>query len=772
MLIRKVLRDLRINATQFIAIFVMTLFAMLVVSGFDSSDGSALILGTKYLEDTNYKDIDIQGIAFNQSHINTLKNTEGVENVNGVLHASGKMLLDEEKLLVMSFITGNEVSKMYVTDGTAYTPGSKGVWVEKIFADAMGLRVGDYVTMKVGEVSFKEQIKGLVYCPEYLYYVPNATYPEPIYGTHGFAIMDISEAPFEDLYYDQLIVDLKGVNGQYKSLTNEEVGIMNSMRDKISGILDDKNVIIKIKKEFDEYNSYTSDSTSTLSIVFSILFLAVSLLGIVTTMTRITEKQRTQIGTMKALGFSRSKITWHYLSYSAIVTLLGAVLGIIIGRFTLGAFVKSSYDYYFQNPYSELKSSMKSIFMPVLAVVLSMITTYFCTNKMLRENASEILRPAAPKEGTTGFIENTKLWEKLKFGTRWNIRDVGRNRLRTVLSILGIVVTSLLLFSAFGFYECLGGMSEWMYKDLIDARYRILFEDDTDYGTVYDYAKEYSGQMVEINEATIYSDSANAIKPVCIVDDGNLYRFQNEDLQYYDLPKSGVMLTSRLKDIFHVEAGDELRIHFPGDPEIYTARIVGFTRQPTSQGIIMSKEAWREIRGEFKPNTIYTNKTVDKSLEKKPEVVAVNDNADMRQALDSSWSIGYTVSIILSALAVVLGIVVLYNLGELSYIEKVREIATMKVLGFPSMQIRKILMQQNFTVTVIGALIGVPLGRVSLSLIIDAFLVEDGDVIMSLSPLPFLVSVLGTFLVSVLVNIYVTSNVNRIDMVEALKGVE
>ena len=131
-----------------------------------------------------------------------------------------------------------------------------------------------------------------------------------------------------------------------------------------------------------------------------------------------------------------------------------------------------------------------------------------------------------------------------------------------------------------------------------------------------------------------------------------------------------------------------------------------------------------------------------------------------------------TISIIVSVIAIVLGTVVLYNLGVLSYIEKVREIATMKVLGFQSMNIRFILMQQNLTVTGLGAIIGVPLGYLSLTALIDEFLLDDSDLIMDLSVLPFAVGIIGTFLVSVLINIVVTAKINEINMVEALKGVE
>lgn len=774
MLLRKVLRDLRRNAVQFVSIFIMTFFAMLISAAFDAENYEYGLMGTKYLEETNFKDMDIQGDEFSFAQISALEQMDEIQSVNGIIRATGKITLDKERPLVLSYIDGNDVSKMKLIAGEPYTKGAKGAWIEERFATPMGIKVGDVINITTEGTSFKEEIKGIVYYPEYLYYIPNDTYSEPEYGTHGFVVMDISEAPYAEIKYNQLVVDLKEVKGQSLSLTEEEKNYMLLMKQKIIDKLDNKKVIVKTKTEDDMYDGFAGsvDSTDALSNTFTFLFLLTAVLGIITTMTRITSNQRSQIGTMKALGFSDKKITIHYLSYSVIVTALAAIIGTFAGEYTLGLYLIDLDIYYYQNPYTSPALTSKSIIMPLLAVIISGATTFICTRKTLLERAADILRPEPPKNNSGGVLEKTKIWEHLGFSTRWNVRDIANNKLRAIMSILGIAVTSMLLFSAVGFYELLAGQSTWMYDELLNTNYKILFTEETDYGVVSDYAKEYKGQMVESVTVTVHSDNGERVRPFIVVDEGNIYRFEDMNLEYFELPDNGIIVTSRLKDSLGLELGDELSWYMPGDTYEYSGKIVGFCRQALDQGFIMSRTAWRNIGGDFRPNIVYTNMTVPTTLKDKDGIIAVNDKDTLVRSAEADQETGYSISIILIVIATVMGAVVLYNLGVLSYIEKVREIATMKVLGFQSFNIRLILLQQNLSITAIGAIIGVPTGNLVIKGLDAAYFEDTSDVISDLSPIPYLAAVAGTFIVSMLINAFVTSKINEINMVEALKGVE
>ena len=481
-LLKKVLRDLRNNAVQFFSIYIMTLLSLFIQTGFESSNVGSAYSAAEYFAETNYKDLDVQGAYFTYKDIEMLENTPGVNFVDGIARATGKITLDKERLLVLGYIDGNDVSKMYLTEGTAYVPGSTGCWVETRFAEPMGIRPGDMLTMTSGNITLKEEVKGLVYCPEYLYYLPNDTYTEPEYGTHGFVIMDISEAP-AGVQIDKLIVDLEDVRNNGPLLTKEEKKTMNVMREVLNKRMDNPNILIKTKIEDEDYEDYAGvlDSNDAISTVFPIVFLAVALLGILTTMTRLTENQRVQIGTLKALGFSDRKITWHYMSYSVIIALLGCISGSIIGPIVLGGYLNDLNDYYYQNPIQRLQLTGKTFWMGCLTVALCVVVSYLSTRKILVENPARILLPPAPKFDSTSAFEKSRFWKNLRFASRWNIRDVRRNKLRTAVSVAGILVCSMLIFMSLGFYESLDSQSDWMYDEIFRGKNQIVFKDEVQF---------------------------------------------------------------------------------------------------------------------------------------------------------------------------------------------------------------------------------------------------------------------------------------------------
>ncbi len=773
-LLKKVLRDLRQNAVQFFSIYIMTLLSLFVQTGFESSNVGSAYSAAEYFAMTNYKDLSVEGSTFSYKDVEMLENIPGVRAVDGMARVAGKIMLDKERLLVLSFIDGNDVSKMYVTDGEQYKPGKTGCWVEERFAQPMGIRVGDSLSMTTGNITLTEEVKGIVYCPEFLYYLPNDTYTEPEYGTHGFVIMDISEAPTY-LEMDKIIVDLSEVKGNGPLLTKEEKQIMNAMRDVVSERMDNPKVIVKTKTEDEDYNDYAGvlDSSDAISTVFPIVFLAVALLGILTTMTRLTEKQRVQIGTLKALGFSDRKITMHYMSYSVIIAALGCISGAIVGPLVLGAYLNDLNDYYYQNPLQRLELTGKTVVMGCLTVMLCVAVSYLSTRKILKENPARILLPEAPKFDSTGAMEKSRFWKGLRFASRWNIRDVRRNKLRTAVSIAGILVCSMLIFMSLGFYEALEGQSEWMYGEIFKGNYQIVFKDDVPYGTIYEFANEYQGQMAQVTNATIFNDKEQSVREMTVLDEGTIFMPQGEELECIEIPESGVMLTSRLVDYFGIKVGEKISFKLPGSSKVYSAPVVKICRVASGQGIIMSRSAWEEMGGYFTPTHVYTRMSVPSDIKtKRPEVASASSKDMLVESLQNSNEVSYTTSYILAVIAIVMGVVVLYNLGVLSYVEKTREIATLKVLGFHSGSIRGILLQQSLVITAAGAILGVPFGIVMLDRLADMVMGIYYDMVVSPSAFPYLGAILGTFLVSVLVNIFVSSKVKTIDMVEALKSRE
>ena len=320
--------------------------------------------------------------------------------------------------------------------------------------------------------------------------------------------------------------------------------------------------------------------------------------------------------------------------------------------------------------------------------------------------------------------------------------------------------------------ELIDSVQNWQYNELNPAEYTIMFEPGTRYGVVYDYAKQFQGQMIMSLQTEVYGEKNHSFEYVTVADSGNLYNFQDENGNYINIPDYGISISSKLAYDFDIGIGDFINFRLPGEKKVYSGRIVGLYTVPNGQGIAMTRSYFESLGTEFNPNIVYTNMTVPESyVTERQEVSSVLDKAAFIRSLDKANELKSTEVMCIMAIAVVMGIVVMYNLGVMSFMEKVREIATLKVLGFSTKKIRWILQQQNIAVTGLGTLAGLLVGSKVLVFMMNN-LDDESAYIFHLSPVPYILAILLSFVLSIAVNEIISTKVKAINMVEALKGVE
>lgn len=765
MLFQKMLKDLKVNAIQFLAIFFMAFISVSVLSGLSVSNADAL---DRYLSDMNFRDLDVQGQIFTREDIDALQMLPEIKKVNGYFTTSGKIEIEGEKNIVFAYISGNDISSMLLKEGVPYTEGASGIWLDYTFCKAFGVQCGDVITIVSDNIRINEEVKGMVYSPQYLYYMPDS-YVEPVYGEYSFGFMDISEYPYEDVVFDELLIDIEGVTGQLH-LTASEDRLLSQVSELLKRVLNSEKLVINTKKQDYQIRTYLTslDSMLALKKIFPILFGCIAMLGILSTMTRLIARQRTVIGTLKALGFRDRTITFHYMSYSIFIVFLGCIIGSLFGYFLLGDVSYENMIYYFLNPYERKVFTTSNIYFSILLTISAAVVAYISNKKVLSLNASAILLPEAPKVSNTGWYEKLPIWNRLKFSTRWNVQDVARNMLRTCLSLVGIMACSALIFSAFSFGESLVKETSWMYSDLVKAKYIINFSDGTDYDVVYDYAKEYSGQMIEKESIILFSDDSSHSTCMTVVDKGNCYLLNDMKGQYVDL--DGIAISYCEAKILGVKEGEFISWKINGRPETYRERVALINRNPIVQGISLSRSSWEKLHGTFEPNSIYTNKNVSKTIEERGEIDAVNSVASLYEGMKRSNEVNYTLIATVILLAMLMGIVILYNMGSLSFMEKCRDMSTLKVLGFRAKDLKAILLQQNLLISAIGTVLGIPFGYQVLALLI-ATLGEDVDCMIQVSAISYLCTFAITFLLSIVMNSKINAKIENIDMVTALKSV-
>ncbi|OON86235.1 hypothetical protein BXO88_08115 [Oribacterium sp. C9] len=773
-LAKKLIRDLKENLVQFLAIFLMCFFAMFIMESLDSVVTGMGNSVDEYFTLTNFMDMSVAAEKFSKEDMSLILNLPSVKNAELRYTTNGKInIRGEEKKLEFNFIEENNISKMMLSKGTHYDKDLQGIWIDRYFAEAQGIEVGDSLSLKCDGVAFDEIVKGIIENPDHIYFKIDNTYTEPKVGEYGYAFLDSGEYPGSELHYDTIYIDLKNVSNQF-NLTDNDKKEIEAVKFEIQNLFANTNVTCESKKDNGAHQSIHSDieSNETLEIVFPCLFISIALLGIVSTMTRLVLKQRTIIGTFKALGFARETVFIHYISYSVFVCLMGCVLGAVAGWYTLGAYIFDVFRLYYCNPFARLEISPRVIIVISLVLLMSALTNYLSCKGILSQRASEILRPEPPAVSGAGFIEKTFIWKKLSFASRWNVRDINRNKVRTVAGIIGVTLCTALLLTAFGMDELDKGVSKWQYTRLTPANFEIGFAPNTSYSTVYDYSRRYKGQMVEKIQTDVNKNDEKGLYYVTVMDEGNLYRFQDASGKYVGLPDSGVAVSSKVMEEMELRIGDIISFRIPGVKEKFKAKIYSVFKAPDEQGIAMKRKFFESINGEFKPNLLYTNMTVPKRyITEREEIISVFEKEEYIRAMKLKSAATDQEVYYIMIIAVMLGIVVMYNLGILSFVEKIREVATLKVLGFSTKNIRWILNQQSIIIDGIGTVIGLILGKQILVFTMSN-IDYSTDYIYKISFKPYLISIMVSFILSITVNAIISSRAKTINMVEALKGVE
>lgn len=773
MLFRKMCRDLLLNKAQFISIFLMSFLGLLIFVGLDAEVAGIYQNMNAFYEDTNLADLWVMGTSFQPEDEKSIEELSSVENAQRRLVLDGKAQVDEERDMQMNFLTGSQISKVHLIEGEPFDPEENGVWLDVNFVIEQGLQIGDVITLKVQNVEFEEVIKGTVYHSEYVYYLPDANAMMPEYGSYGFAFMGSDEFPIrEELAFNQIVVDSKRIDST-DGVSEEERLLGNQLKTQIEQVLKRDGIVVSDKSQMLSYQMFDAElkQHETMAFSFPFVFLLIAVLGIVTTMARMTANQRTQIGTLKALGFSKRKITWHYVFYGFFLSALGAVFGAFVGYTTIPDALFGTMKMVYLLPNWGKSFSGKAFAAITLAVAISSLASYMACRKELVGPPAETLKPAVPKKIKHSSLEKTKFWLSMSFSSQWNLRDILRNKIRTIMGMVGVIGCTMLMLCAFGCLDTVQGITNWMYGELMTCESKILLEEGTSLGMAQDYANAYSGQMVQESGIEAFVGDKRKTGSVTIIDSGNYLNFQDQQLNKMKLSENGIAMSYKMASGLGIGVGDFVRWHLIGEKEWEYTRVEQIYRTPSSQGITMRRETFENLEHSFLPNSILTNVAVSESLVDKEEVIGVQAINEMMDALESNMALMNMMVGILIFAAVILGVVVLYNLGVLSFVEKTREIATLKVLGFSSNTIRGILQKQNIWITSMGILVGLPLGYLFLcSLFLG--MPDSMDYVATVKLPSYLYSIIGTYLVSILVNFVLSGRVKTINMVDALKGTE
>ena len=762
MLFKKLWRTMGQYKAQFLSMILMVTLGIGIFVGFNMEWVSIEANMTRFFDRTGYADFRlVSESGFSSVDADCIAAMDGVDAAGRYLCVTADVSAQSGHTLSLMVTENPAVSGMQLMQGDAYDPASDdGIWLGDKYAAANGIRPGDALTLTYNGLTLRGTVRGLVKSGEQLICVRDETQLMPDYNTHGFAY--ISPQMYERAtgadFYPQIHVRSALGTQAFTEAANDALN---------------RTVRVVPKSDTASYAQAEGEATEgkTMGAVFPILFLLIAVLTMVTTMHRLTAKEKTQIGTLKALGFQDRRILLHYTSYALMIGLLGTGFGSALGH---------AVAWYIMNPNGMMGTYLDmpdwQLIFPgfcvvVLIGILLLLTLigYLSVKQMLHGTAADALRPYVPKKMKPLWLERTRWFHRLSFGTRWNLRDMVRHKSRTAMSLIGIIGCAVLVTGALGMRDTVQAFLEMYYGDNGAMNYasRIyLAESDTESdrrAIVSQYDGDWSASVsVQVAGATTVS------LDVCDASH-HLLRFPAVQSGFAELTDGGALICSRNADELGLAAGDSITFCPYGTDDTYTVPVAAVVRSVTKSMTITPTCADR-IGLPYTIDSVYTatekaaiaSDTRIKNVQSKQMII---DSFDvMIGMMDASVAL-------MVVAALVLGIIVLYNLGVMSYTERFREMATLKVVGFKDRKIGTLLIGQNLWLSVLGVAIGIPGGYATLKVMLDA-LCSEYEMRAVIAPGTYLVSVALTVGMSLLVSAMVSRKNRKINMVEALKGTE
>lgn len=538
----------------------------------------------------------------------------------------------------------------------------------------------------------------------------------------------------------------------------------------------------------------SANSIESISKIFPVFFFSLAALICLTTMTRMVDEQRINIGTMKALGYGTGAIMLKYILYSLLASVLGSALGNLIGLTVFPSVIYNAYaSMTYTLPKVTLVFSVKLIILSTLIAVLTttLASVYSCY-KELKEVPSILMRPKAPKEGKRILLERISfLWNRLNFTQKVTCRNIFRYKKRFFMTVIGIAGCSALLLTGFGIKDSISSIVDNQYGQIIKYNLTLNYGKD-----VYNNSKNKEEKIIDNDDRinnylniknksykvvnnSIEKD-ANIIVPENINEINKFINLKNRvSNEKYTLNNDGILITEKLAKLLKVKVGDSIILKNEDNKE-FKVNVSGVVENYVGHYIYMSPKLYKSTFNETVSfNEVLVNTKNGISQEKLGKDMMNLDNinsATFNTSAKSSFSDMITnlnsVVILIIVSAGALAFIVLYNLTNVNISERIREIATIKVLGFYDNEVSSYVFRENIILTIIGTILGLILGVFLHRFIMTTAELEFVMFGREIKSISFILSGLLTFIFATLVNLCMYFKLKKVKMVESLKSVD
>ena len=812
MLKRKMLRELKGDLGMCISVIILSFLAVLTYCGFNGD-----VIGFRkelknFYQQTNFADGWIYSEGFSKEELEAVRDLEFVADAQLRTQITGSAPDYNNAQTNIYLEDENIVTMPLAMEGVPFDPQDvDGVWLNQSFAKAWGIQVGDTFTAEYEGVSITKEIKGLVMTPEYLYtcadndadvnlanlaYIYLARDAFPVREVLKTAIenesitgADLSgfSEELENMPKSMLLALLDQISDErlqefipattmiFTTNTDEDVmgyekQISDALHQNYAAMINE-HMIIGVERFIAETQQHEM-----FSYTFAAVFVLIAVLIIATSMARLVERQRVEIGTMNALGIRRRKIALHYVSYSLFLSLIGAVLGFFAGLYGMARAMIDMFSEWYVIPKAEVAFDGMAILVIAVTVGACALASFIACYKILRLPPAQALRPAAPKMARRTFFERLPFWKNLGFASRYNLRDISRAKFRALMGIVGTACGMVCAVFAFGCVGLVDDIDDWIFDRIQNFAYEAVLSENASVTWLDETVCEVDGELVMVSAIELSTAGKNVsseektTQNLTVIEGKGLYQLTDPKANTIKLAPGEIAITYRLAKSLGVEVGDTVYWHLYTENTWYESQIGVLSRSPETAGIAMLREDLEKTGCRFSPTLLVSDQDLT-AYQENANVSAVYEKEELRRIFLEGYEVLNLMVYIMLIISLVLIIAVLYNAGNMSFHERLKEFATLKVMGLPDKKIRRVLNLENLWLSIIGIFLGVPFAQPLLVAMMNSN-GDNFDYYLHINPIYYLLSGAFALVVTLAVGYLFNKKIRGLDMVETLKGTE
>ncbi|MBR7009110.1 MAG: ABC transporter permease [Ruminococcus sp.] len=757
-LFKKMIRSIKQFKLQFTCVLLLAMLSVIIYSGLEGIWRGIEYEFDSYTKETNLADEWVFATYLTDDDAAKIKEMKGVTEVSKRLRITAASHNDENDTYLSLDTVGSEgISQMKLISGEKYDRSLKNsIWLDADYANENDITTGQTIDITFGGKTIHPSVTGLVMSAEKAHYVGTNDYYIPEHKQYGYGFISDDIRKQLAIGIECNLLEIKSSDSAVKENINELLG-------KRFIAYYDRDTLFDVA-----FVSGQAENLKRVSMLFSSLFILLSVLSMRTTIKRLIDAQSADITTLKSLGFSRAKLTIYYSLYGLMVGVIGTGLGYVFS-FPFSAAIRKSQKALISLPKWETKHTAGSLIVILMIIALSLIASVFAARKALIGLPAESVQSKVKRTKTTLLEKIRHIWNRTGFGMKWTLRDASIHKSRIALGIISVCGSFMLLMIGTGTPDSVKALTSKSYSEEFVYSYKLTLDQSNTPEQTASLTEQLDGQLIHTVQSRITTDdSETCFKPVTIFSSGNYLALKTIDGDKLDI--DSVYITQGMAETLNLNKGDAVKLSPSFSDHSFEFTIDGIIASGMPQTFYIGSHRWVDAGAVFQPTHLLCGEINDiSSISDDPRISQVMTAKQQRSNLEEFQKKLTGVFTLMKVVAFVLVVIVLYNLSILSFLERTKEYNTFRVLGFHFSEIRKLASFENIIILVMGTLLGLPLGSKFLEIYCATFSNDTIKIYSALKSISLVIVCLTVVICTVITTVLLSRRIKKIDMVQALK---